>query len=474
VLFLCVVASPLGDDISGIALISLVVEIYTEVSAIMVFASSKKTQLVNRFNLRNTFRSNEVTTSTDSSNSYADDNFSKVGLVNCNNQSSVNDQSSTKAGKSAYNFALFRAESEETLRQPSFILPIPLPYIEPVSSHDFDHVSIRNDDVTMLENFPKALYQWNGRNAQVSINKSNQESCDDNNETLQQYFVCESSSNVSQTNHDSDEEKWEYIDEMSLLHGQTVNKPSNNFISSVLHFSMPYSTSASNHTPKKVNRSFDGVIDDYHTYLMEEHNAVCHDWHERQLAFDLESVDYMNPILTEEPRWEMQPDETTLEIHPPLTNNNKRWEYRRVIESRLYCDEDFLDTDSDDAPSSSLLQQSSRSESAVLPEKQNHRKTFVRNSMKRSRTNQRTRRSCRRISLNGRRRSGRRSPPVLLGRQFSTNLATVTERPSEEDASCCIPTPRNNKLNHTNFDFSTNHSEEDTAATCNSSKDSSI
>lgn len=269
-----------------------------------------------------------------------------------------------------------------------------------------------------------------------------------------------------------------------------------------------------------MSRLTKGDDEEQYESLIADHNDVCNDWLHRQLAFDLEylenitistnPVDYPFAHPEGEPTWTLHPDDIALEVPPPPPPPlpparskkshkkgrtvskgpaNSEEHFMKLVEG---CDPQLGKRSNDDLPDSNAedtfdIQEESwqnfdaemrigngssrylksyRKISPIVRSRFVLYNGLIREVHRRSHT-----------SRQSRRRSGRRSPPILLGRQFATNLSTVTERPSEEEAnSSCMPTPMSAKNRHFfstyDSDTSSSQSEGGTAVTC-SSKDSS-
>lgn len=487
----------------------------------MLFGGSTKNTLINRFQLRST---KNATTSilTASFDSDEEDSYdsTKVELITPDGRGGV------------YNFDDLRYQlNEPRSTRRMTLLPIPLPCIEPTTTQDIDEITKDNSSPQCSSS---VRFRWSSIRSQFSSDDvvDQENVVDDSDDTLKTFFSCGTQSTIippmmTDTQYNSSVEGYECSDDTSLLHGRTVHKASRFFRTSINTCS-PYESNTMPTTPTSSKRSKHSTTkiekEEQYTSLLANKKDICYDWMHGQLAFDLEyveqSIDTTNPTLgdsnfaiEEAPNWALHPDDIGFETPPPppltpsiLRYNKSRKKSRKKNNDRFVSDESFMklldgyeSTDFLDKliKSTSHCEPSSTNENVDMQQVswqdfdaemitgyvsrniQSYRKISPivrpRHGRYGTITHEIQRRG--RSSRHGRRRSGRHSPPKLLGRQFATNLSTVTERPSEEEAtSSCIPTPMSNK-NRRFFtayesDTSSNESGEGTAETC-SSKDSS-
>lgn len=338
----------------------------------------------------------------------------------------------------AYNFDLLEAEMDAIKVELATVFPIPLLpafSVEPSYMKNPFRLTPSSDEAST------ASYRWYMGESSNARRGERGETVDDE---FQPFFT------IGIHVNDEDENMNAGAD-VSLLHGSSSRSLFAKFSSP------PPSSSLSPRITSKVKNLGERA------YLMNE-SALSNDWCERQLAFDLEVVDDDEPSLIDEPPlWSHQPD-GDIAFEPPAIF---------VFEEALAFDEAPLFEGGPVFEETPLLQMPPLSPSreaarAVNPKQQ--RKLYermvmdIRDSRQSidfyNRKQSTHRRSSRRSS---RRRGGN---TVLRGSQFSPILSTVTERPSEEDASHC-QTPRNN-AQRSEFFMSSRLSEEDTAETCSS------
>ena len=419
--------------------------------------------------------------------------------------------------RSAYDFDELKAHVDEPIFSQSMgMLPIPLPCIELAFTKDVDDTNDKTNDEGSQGTFGSVRFRWNSIRSPFSSTK-----IVDQENFVEPFFSCGSPSTtmpmMTDTKHNS-MEGYDCSDDTSLLHGQTVQKTFKFFKRSLLDRPVEYRSSASTST-KKSSRSTKEDGDEQYESLIADPNDMCNDWIHKQLAFDLEyiesidvairNVDHHNANNDDEPQCTLHPDDIALEVPPPPSTSPPVRSKKARKKGRVIAEEQFKKlVDCYESPSflDQLLQHHTVVSDSSIPDTfdvqdkswqnfdaemrigngnsrnmKNYRKISPVVCNRFSRCNgmpvirEVSRRS--RHSRHGRRRSGRRSPPILLGRQFASNLSTVTERPSEEEAnSSCIPTPMSNKNRHFfstyESDHSSSRSEEGTAETC-SSKDSS-
>jgi hypothetical protein len=450
----------------------------------MVFGSYKTSPLFNRFNLPYS----------DKRNAFDSCDEGTCGTTDLITQDDSND-------RCPYNFDAIHIKPRKSVIQPQILLPIPLPCIEPVPTKDLDDTCGLDLNGESFEHSPIPLYQWNRPNA-FSIRRS-QEKCVDGVDILKSLISFERNLFASPVTVDSNSENEEDNDETFLLYDQNSTKRSKLLKSS--DSQNPYGFCSKAY--KKVSRTVpDECAEDDTLYLMQEVQGFNNSFFERQLAFDIDSVD--EPSLSGsstsqpnsfEPQWVLQPDNIALETPPPSPGLQYGRKY--YTDSRLYCDEDYMDTDDEAVLFSSLIQRHCHSKFPVFIDacdqsmRKNYnpletengvgscanliqmgpaRKFFACDRLRRRNRGRKAKRNSLRSSRHGRKLSGRHSP--VQERTFSPNLSTVTEKPSEEDASC-LPTPRSCKESHPFasrefFKVSSHQSEDETTETCTSSKES--
>lgn len=500
----------------------------------MFFGGTTRNPLTSKFQLRSTTKSSEASLLTASFDSDDDCVYDSSRVENHQSVTSSQDGS-----RSAYDFDEYKVQVDESMFTQSLgMLPIPLPCIEPVSTKDIDDTIDKTNDDNSHGKSSSVRFRWNSIRSQFSSAKiTDQENFVDDNDrstgTFKPFFTCGSPSNIipmmTDTQYKSSD-GYDCSDDTSLLHGQkTVQKTAKYFKTSLLPRPAAVHPSSTSTLPstKKANRSTKSNSDEQYESLIANPNEICNDWIHKQLAFDLEfieSIDINTGLVVsvdDEPHWTLHPDDITFEVPPlppppppPVRSKKSRKKSRAMNQGSMMSDEQFKKmVECYESPSflDRLLQNTSTGNDSSTDSTfdvhdkawqnfdaemrvgygssryiKNYRKItpivrstvgrfgrcngmpVIRESHRRSHTSSRH---------GGRRRSGRRSSPILLGRQFATNLATVTERPSEEEAnSSCIPTPMSNKNRHFfspyDSDMSSSRSEEGTAETC-SSKDSS-
>jgi hypothetical protein len=468
---------------------------------------------MNRVQLRNPTKHGEASILTSSYDSKDDDSYdsSDVELI------------VSKEGE-AYNFDDLKEELLVS-SQAMTMLPIPLPCIEPSMAYDFNDACDGSNENIAVDNTSNFRFRWSNIRSPFSLTKvSGQENWVENgDDTLTRFFMCGSQSDIMPMMTDSQYnsvEGFDDSDDTSLLRGYSVNKTSKFFKASVSNRPNHVSSTSVSIDPtsksKGLHHSMEDDGEEQSAHLIADRNDECHDWIHRQLAFDLEYLEDNNPVTQtddnfganeEEANWALHPDDIAFEMPPPPPLQTRSLKSRSKVhekyEPELRSELDILkDLDGYESQKfkgpTSLCESSTKENTFDLQEESWHPfDSDVRMSGKASRTkNYRKitpivrggrlgRYSCMnreiiqrqsRTSRHGRRRSRHRSPPTMLGRQFATNLSTVTERPSEEDASSCMLTPMSSKNRHffATYDrgYSSSQSEGGTAETCNSSKDS--
>jgi hypothetical protein len=480
----------------------------------MVLKSSSKNPLISRFHLRNTMKNSEGSILTASIHSYDEEDVNSLNVDFAILTEQRTKMNQNRSCRGAYNFDDLKVELGDGNEIPTmFILPIPSPYIEAPSPQDLEDTCVESNGNTSPGNISNLRFRWSNIKSQFSFTKTiNQENCIDDVDKVNR----QSQSDISPMTSDGYCHSMEECDDndgTSLLHGRTIHKMSTFFNSTI--------SLTTTSTAKKQHRVPIGDAEDQYEYLISDKNDNCHDWLHRQLAFDLEYLEdieissatgYESSIISEEPYWTLHPEDITFDIPPPPVSLQPKNSRENV---HLFSDEDFMETDgSIGNESQSLLDRHLPTKPPNEPptdddsfdlqkdswqdfdagirtsygsnrsnKKHYHKMAIVRNRFGRYNTSREMRRrsssssSSSRISKQGRRRNAHRNPPTLLGRQFSTNLSTVTERPSEEEAtSSYIPTPMSCKnrqffASYESDSFS-NQSKEGTLETC-SSKDSS-
>jgi hypothetical protein len=451
----------------------------------MVFGNYKTAPFFNKLNLLYSNKGNVIDSSDDS----------------CGTADLIAQGDSTD--RRAYNCAEIQNKPEQIVKHPQILLPIPIPvpFIEPVSTEDLDEICGLDPNGHTLEYSPRPLYQWN--RPDLILNKKSQENCVDGDEILKSLISFERSLFADDLTTVSSNVSWEESDKTSLLHDQNSIKGHK----SLRSFASHHSNGLCSKTYRKVRRALVEIsVEDDHIYLMKEGLDANSGGFERHLAFDLDSVG--DPSLPDssvsnprslEPLWELKLMDIALDTPPPTPGiySGKKC----GTDSRLYCDEDYMDTDDEDVLFSSLLHRHSHSNFSYSPEnwdqsiKRNYsplfgedcigsfanqiqmghtRKMFSHGRLRRRSRGQKSKRSSSRRSRHGGLPRGRHN--TVEERSFSPNLSTVSEKPSEEDASC-LPTPLSCKesrslLERRFFDVASFHSEEGTTETCISSKDS--
>ena len=492
---------------------------------IMVFGVATKYPLMNKFQLRMTPRNGETSVLTSSS---FDSDVDDAQLIDAMNQS----ETLSRDGRiGAYDFNEFK-EFVDTYRitQSMGMLPIPLPCIGTSTSSDIDDINDRMDDSNSQSKSTPVRFRWNSFRSQFASDKiSDQENvAEDGDRTFLPFFTCGSSSMISPMMTDTQcnsMDGYNCSDDTSLLHGQTVHKASKFYKSALLTRPLQSANrqSATSSSLKKPNRSTNKDDNEQYESLIADQNATCHDWMNRQLAFDLEYLEDINVTSNvaentysnhdDEPNWTLHPDDINIGVPPPpppIVRSKKSRKHGNSSSKGHMVSDDFFMKLIEEYESPTLLDEllqdksaenlSKNGDTAVNSDlwqdfdaeirigyssgrgKKSYRKVspMVRTGRRFGRHNGTVRDVHQRshTSMNGRRRSGRRSSPILLGRQFATNLSTVTERPSEEEAnSTCIPTPMSARNRHffsqcDSDASSSSQSGEGTAETC-SSKDSS-
>lgn len=316
----------------------------------------------------------------------------------------------------AYNFDLFNTEVDGVKDE---ITPIaPSPYIaETCIDHPFR--STPSPKVS-----PKASYRWYlGESGKPKLKKK-EEAVED---LLKPFFTFGIHSG-------DDDDNLDFSLTASLLHGG----------SSKSLFAKPTTPSSSCLSPHNTYRKNNNV--DERAYLMYE-TAISNDWSERQLAFDLD-------VVEDDP----SSDDSPLQILP---SSGLTFEPPNIF----FDDSLYLMPPPYSSPSSESIkvvdpkQQQNLYESLVCDIRSSRKSIQYYNQKS---LTHRHRRGVRKSAR-------RRGSPVLRGSKFLPNLSTVTERPSEDDASCYMPTPRNNHCaQRFEFSISVGLSEEDTVETCSS------